>query len=64
MGMLVAICLKQGVYGAPLIFLAMVAVAAAQSARVFHHYLIKGDEGIARPGLIASLKAEIIKFNG
>ena len=64
MGVLVAICLRQGVYGAPLIFLATVAVAAAPSVRVFHHYLIKGDERIARPGLIASLKAEIIKFKG
>ena len=64
MGVLVAICVRQGGYGDPLIFLAMVAVAAAPSVRVFHHYLIKGDEGVARPGLIASLKAGIRKFKG
>ena len=59
LGMLALAAARQAHYDSiDLTFLALVVAAALQSIRVCHHYLVKGGAGIARPGLVASIKAE------
>ena len=51
---------RGGGEGPPLsiVFLLVVSFALVQGGRVFRHYLFRGGEGVARPGLLASFKRD------